>query len=141
MEASIEAIVGSIAAVAVMIALAFILGFRSNRRLAGENDVRELTTPHGGAREFLQDSRGGGVLALLQDGRFLAAKVMGNQVVTRVFAPNAIQSVKFHKSRRAQSLRVLLKFEDFSFPTLHLETKDEDPPAWLESFRGGGKPQ
>lgn len=141
MDASIEAVVGPVAAAIVIISLACMLGFRSNRRFSDESDVLALTMPHGGAREFLQDSRGCAVFALLNDGRFLAAKVMGNQIVTRVFARSTIRSVKIQRLQRKKSARFILKFEDFGFPSLHLETKDEEPPAWLSSLQTGGKPQ
>ena len=141
MEAAVTSIVVSFAALCGILALAFALGFRGNGRLADEGDVRDLTLPFGGTHDYLLDVRGFGALALLSDGRLFAAKVMGNQIVTRVFSRTAIASVRVREQNSAKAAQVVAKFNDFSFPSLQMEITKQGLPTWLEPFLDKGKPE
>jgi hypothetical protein len=141
MGAAITSLVGSFAALCAILALAFALGFRGNRRLANEDEVRDLTLAFGGTHDCLLDVRGFGALALLSDGRLFAAKVMGNQIVTRVFSRTSIASVRVRQKNSAASAWVVAKFKDFSFPSLQVETTKHGLPTWIEPFLDEGKPE
>jgi hypothetical protein len=139
MEAIATSVVGSFVAISAILALAFALGFRGKGLLADEGEVRALAQPFGGTHDYMLDAHGTGAFALLIDGRLFAAKVMGNQIVTRVFPRTAILSVKVRQQNSSESVRVVAKFNDFSFPTLQVETTKQSLPTWLEAFLDDGK--
>ncbi len=141
MEAIVISIAGSFAAVGAMLVLAFVLGFKSTGLLADEGEIRSLAEPFGRTNDCLLDAHGVGALALLSDGRLFAAKVMGNQIVTRVFSKTAIASVRIRQQNLAESVRVVAKFKDFSFPSLQVETTKQGLPTWLEPFLDEGRPE
>lgn len=123
--------IASLAAVGFLVWLAWALGFRGNRRIAGEAEMLALSEPHGGAQQCAIDTGGKSAIALLNDGRLLVAKIVGDRITTRIFDKGAIASIDM---RRANGLQVRVRFKDFGFASLRLDTLDSAPQLWLGNF-------
>jgi hypothetical protein len=118
---------GSAAVIAFMVGVSALLGFGKPQRIAGTDDLAHHLAeyePDARIRTAFVEARGRAALALLADGRLLAARVMGDRVSLRAFAASA---VRLHL--RADGLTAT--FGDVGFPALHIALKDEAPPAWL----------
>ena len=125
----------SLASIGFLVWLAYFLGFRGDRRIAGEDEVRVLSYPYGGTQQFLLDTNGLSAIALLNDGQLLAAKIVGDRVATRVFPTSALGSVKLNQHEPNQNLGIELRFNDLGFASVRLATIDSKLPIWLDQIR------
>ena len=134
MNASLWLPLGSLASIAMLVALSYALGFKGRRTLSDESEVVALSQPYGGAREFVMDANGASAIAMLHDGRLLLCKVFGNTIVTRVFSGDEIVLVKDFGPDRGDVRRVSFQSKDLGFPTLALEMPHDVLPQWLEDL-------
>jgi hypothetical protein len=126
---------GSLALIGFLVWLAYLMGFRGGRRISGETELLALAGPHGGTQQFLLDTKGASAIALLKDGQLMAAKIVGEQVVTRIFPISALMSIKQTKSKPDQNLAIELRFKDFGFAPVCVETNENHLPSWLEQLQ------
>ena len=125
----------SLASIGFLVWLAYLLGFRGGRRIAGEAELLALGSPYGGVQQFLLDTNGASAIALLNDGQLLAAKSVGDRIATRIFPKSALSSMKLRQSKPAQHLGIELRFHDLGFASMRLATVENQLPAWLAQLQ------
>jgi hypothetical protein len=119
---------GSAAVVLLLIGMAFALGFRGAMKL-DESRLAALAAAEGARVENAivgADGRTG--VAQLSGGKLLIAKVMGEDVSTRVVPAGGAQ-VRFRNGR------LTVTFGDLGYPSLHMRLDQE--PAWLAAMHQG----
>jgi hypothetical protein len=119
---------GSAAVVLLLIGMAFALGFRGATKL---DDARldALAAAEGAQVEqavVALDRRS--ALARLAGGKLLIAKVMGEDVSTRI-VPTGAARVRF------RSGRLTVTFGDLGYPSLNMRLDEQ--PAWLAAMHQG----
>jgi len=105
---------GSAAAVLIMAAIAYALGFRQPARIADEAALRALIAeaePNARIANAYVDQRGRAGLAELADSRWAAAVAIGDRIALRVFA---------HADIRRDGAKLRARFSDAGFPDLTL---------------------
>jgi hypothetical protein len=125
LPAELVLLAGSALAVAGLVALAWLLGFRSRARIADAAELAALLAREEPAARIVAaglDAGGAAAVAWLADGRVFVAKCMGSRIATRSF-PAADVRV------RARRDGVELNFADLGFPAVVLN----DAPAWLRA--------
>ena len=123
--AELALLTGSALAVAGLVALAWLLGFRTRARIADAAGLAELLARDEPAARIVAaglDARGAAAVAWLADGRVFVAKCMGSRIATRSF-----RAADVHV--RARRDGVALEFADPGFPAVVLN----DAPAWLRA--------
>lgn len=123
---------GSMAAVSLMVGLAWALGFRRAARIdrAELERLLALAEPGGRIEDLVIASDGRAALARLAGGKLLAAKVMGEDVSIRLYPAAAL-------TLRLAPRRVSAAFADLGFPTLNVRL-EHDPPPWLAELARRG---
>ena len=126
-NSDLTVLAGSAAVILFMVGVSAVLGFRTRRRLS-EADARaalaELEPAAAGA-QMLLDEGGYAALARLADGRWMALRVMGDEVSARSYASSAVRLSK-------QGGRVRARFAELGFPDLNI--RQSNPPAWLDPY-------
>lgn len=113
---------GSAAVVLLLIGMAFALGFRGAIKL-DEARLAALAAAEGAHVEnAVVAADGRAALARLSGGKLLIAKVMGEDVSTRVVPTGAAQ-VRFRNGR------LTVTFGDLGYPSLNMRL--DQPPGWL----------
>lgn len=108
----------SAAAVAFMVLIAWLLGFRQRLQLS-EPEMRALiaaSEPDAAIEDIAIDEKGRAGLARLADGRWAAIASMGDRFALRVFA---------HARLTARGGMLKARFDDAGFPALDLKTNEE----------------
>ncbi len=85
---------GSALVVAVLVAIAALLGFRERARLMSRADVAAALAATDRAASIVDaafDREGRAAIATLADGRLALAKAMGDHIAVRIVAPNALR--------------------------------------------------
>lgn len=122
-------VAASAGVVALMVAIAAMLGFRQHARL-DETELRRLAGIEGATLEaFLLAPDARSAISKLDADRLLVARVMADGVSARV---TPVAGVRL----RARDRRIEVAFADIGFPPLHLQAK-EAPPAWLVALAQG----
>jgi hypothetical protein len=119
---------GSAAVVLLLIGMAFALGFRGAAKL-DEARLAAIAAAEGARVENAvvgTDGRSG--LARLTGGKLLIAKVMGEDVSTRV-VPTSAAEMRFRNGR------LTVTFGDLGYPSLSMRLDQE--PAWLAAMHQG----
>ena len=127
--------IASLASIGFLVWLAYFLGFRGGRRIAGEAELLALTGPYGGARQFLLDTNGASAIALLNDGQLMAAKTVGDRITTRIFPTSALAHIKLYQPKSDQNLGIELRFNDLGFSSIRLEATESNLPDWLDRLK------
>lgn len=114
--------------VALLVLIAFLMGFRARASIDPDGLARQLATSEPNARiaETLIGADGRAALARLADGKLLVARVMADGVSLRAAPPGAV-------SLRLRKGRAVVAFADVGFPPLSLAMQGE-PPAWLKAL-------
>lgn len=123
-------VAASAGVVALMVAVAAVLGFRQRADL-DEAALQRLAGMEGAALEayvVTPDARA--ALARLSANRLMVARVMADGVSARVAPFEAVQV-------QAREGRIKVTFADIGFPPIQLHTR-EAPPAWLVALAQGG---
>lgn len=127
---------GSALVVAVLVAIAALLGFRERARLMSRADVAAALAATDRAASIVDaafDREGRAAIATLADGRLALAKAMGDHIAVRIVAPNALR-VRIRARIRARGEAALVRagVADFGFPgiTLHVVRT----PDWLTAM-------
>ncbi len=121
-----------------LLGMAAALGLRKLRLLTGdEQEVRAMALEAAlGAqvREVAVDADRRAALALLTDGRVFAVRTLGDRLVQRAFAPQAISKMLRVRPKGA-GVAVRIAFADWGFPSLLLRFERAEPPPWMERLR------
>lgn len=110
--------------VALMVAIAAMLGFRGVARLDADALSRLAVAERSILVESIIDDRGRAAIAKLSDGRWLVARVVGDGVSARVFPHAGVRLSRFARGARVD-------VDDVGYPPLSLELSGA-LPAWLE---------
>jgi hypothetical protein len=123
------ALLGSVIAVTLMVAVAASLGFRRTAKL-DETALARLAAAEGASVEAAVIAPNGrDALARLSGGKLMVARVMGADVSARVAPAGAVRL-------KVAAGRLSATFADLGFPPLNMRI--QDLPAWLEELAGGG---
>lgn len=121
-------LLGSAAVVALMVGIAYVLGFRSTARL----DVLELERLAAGEGDLLAAALvapdGRSAFARLASGKVMVARVMGDDISARIAATSGVRA-----ALREGVLSV--EFADAGYPPLRMPAPE--PPAWLAELAAG----
>jgi hypothetical protein len=120
----------SAAVIALMVSVAFALGFRPKAQL-DDAALAQLAANEGASVEvavIASDAKS--ALARLSNGKIMVARAMGGDISARI-APASAVSARF----RGEKLSV--QFADVGYPPLHM--KVQTPPAWLADLVGEGR--
>lgn len=118
---------GSAAVVLFMVGVAALLGFRNTARLDAA-ELERLAAAEGASVEgslIAPDSRQ--ALAQLSGGRIMIARVMGNDISTRIAPAGALQL-------HIRDGKLNARFADLGFPPLNMPL--QAPPPWLAELAG-----
>lgn len=128
-EADLIVTAGSAAVVALLVLVAWAMGFRKTAKLDAEALSRELAAaePRASVAEVAFAADGRSAIARLADGKLLAARVMADGVSLRIFPAHA---AKFS----LRSGKAVVAFADIGYPPLNL--KLTEAPAWLKALAG-----
>lgn len=127
-EGELLTMLGSAAAVAALVVIAWLLGFRVRARLASEEDARaaiEAYEPGAVVAGVVLDTKGLAALARLSDGRLALARSMGDRIAVRT-APSRNVRVRMMKAGLIATL------PDIGYPPLRVRI-DDAPPDWLKT--------
>jgi hypothetical protein len=122
----------SAAGVALLVAIAWAMGFRAKPHLAAPEAIAAAITTHDPGAAIVaqtQDANGRAALALLQDGRFVAVKPVADGLAVRMFWPADVASTRIARKPAGQALS--LRFKDLGFPHLTLVLAEPELPPWL----------
>ena len=122
---------GSAAVVALMVGVAWLLGFRATARIERETLERLLALNEPGVRlaGAVIGADGRAALARLDNGKLMVARVMGGDVSARFYPQPAM-------SLRLTQRQLHAAFADLGFPSLNMKL-DADAPPWLAEMAGG----
>lgn len=119
---------GSATVVLVMVGLAWGLGFRAKAKLS-EAELERLAAAEGAVLEHaLIAPDGRAAFAVLQGGKLMVARVMGDDVSVRVAAAGGVRVA-------VTQGRLSAVFADLGFPPLHMAI--EQTPPWLSQLATG----
>lgn len=125
---------GAAIAVATLVALCWLIGFRTSVKIADEAHARALVSaenPGASIAHVFVDAKGRAALAQLGDGRIAVIRAMGDRFAIRT-APQ--KSVRVHV-RGNGGMR--LAWADIGFPPLRLKYGPEGLPDWLAGRTSG----
>lgn len=132
-EGELLTMLGSAAAVAALVAIAWLLGFRTRARLASEEDARAAIQSYergAAVAGVVLDTKGLAALARLADGRLALARSMGDRIAVRT-APARDVRVRMMKAGLIATL------PDIGYPPLRVRF-DGAPPDWLKTLMETG---
>jgi hypothetical protein len=121
-------LIGAAAAVAMLVGLCWLIGFRASVKIVDEAQARALIAgeaPGAAVSRLLIDAKGQAALAALGDGRFAAIRAMGDRFAVRVM-PAGKMSVRLRAGGAA-----CITWADIGFPPLLLRLGAEGLPDWL----------
>lgn len=118
---------GSAAVVLFMVGVAALLGFRNTAKLDAAELERLAVAEGASVEDSLIAADGLQALARLSGGRIMIARVMGNDISTRIAPFGALQ---LHIRRGKLNAR----FADLGFPPLEMPL--QAPPPWLAELVG-----
>lgn len=121
-------LIGSVVAVAFMVGVAALLGFRNTARI-DDAALQRLAAAEGSRIESaVVASNAKSALARLDGGKLMIARVMGADISARV-VPASVARV------RSRNGKLSVAFADTGFPPLHM--KLQETPPWLAQLAAG----
>lgn len=130
----------SVGGVAILVALAWLIGFRTKARIAGEAEVlalaqaAKLAIPNAVA----VDVEGRVALAEIDPQTVFVVKAMGDRLTTRVFPRIAVADIKMYRPK-GKGIGARFRFSDAGFDDLRIEFDEREAPAFIERLRRGAK--
>jgi hypothetical protein len=128
----------SIVGVAILVGLAWLLGFRGGARIAGEEQVRRLAAEHNlkPPQAIAIDALGRVALAEIDADTIFLVKSMGDRFTTRVFKRLAVAGVQMYRPK-GRGIGARLRFSDAGFDDIRIEFNEREAPPFVERLRRG----
>ncbi len=124
-------LIGSVIAVSVMVGFALLLGLNKQTKIDAAALARLAAEEGASVEAAVIATNGRGALAKLSGGKILVARVMGEDIGTRLSTPNAVRLT-------LRQGKLSVRFADTGYPPLHMKLETE--PAWLAALASGGTP-
>ena len=130
----------SFGGVAILIALAWLLGFRTRAKIVDEAQVLALTQaaklriPNAVAI----DVEGRVALAEIDANTVFVVKAMGDKLTSRVFPRIAVADIKMYRPK-GKGIGARFRFSDAGFDDFRIEFAEREAPAFVERLRRGAK--
>lgn len=130
----------SLGGVIVLIAFAWIIGFRKRAQVLDDHHVRHLAREAhlDDPADIAVDANGRTALAQIDAERVFVVKALGDRLTTRVFPREAIAGVRMYRPRRL-GIGARVRFSDAGFDDLVIEFRDREAPAFIERLRRGAR--
>lgn len=130
----------SLGGVAILIGLAWLIGFRTRTRIVDEAQVLALAQA---ARLRIPnavavDVDGRVALAEIDSNTVFVVKAMGDRLTTRVFARLAVADIKMYRPK-GRGIGARFRFSDAGFDDFKIEFAEREAPAFIERLRRGAK--
>ncbi|KAF0177185.1 MAG: hypothetical protein IV086_06945 [Hyphomonadaceae bacterium] len=128
----------SLGGVLVLIALAWLIGFRQRARILDKFHVWKLAADDrvGPTGEVAVDALGRTALAEIDTDKVYVVKALGDRLTTRVFPRSAVAGVRMYRPR-GRGIGARVRFSDAGFDDLAIEFESREAPAWIERLRRG----
>ena len=130
----------SLGGVAILITLAWLLGFRARTKIVDEAQVLALTQaanlrlPNAVAI----DVDGRVALAEIDSNTVFVVKAMGDKLTTRVFPRIAVADIRMYRPK-GKGIGARFRFSDAGFDDFRIEFAEREAPAFIERLRRGAK--
>lgn len=119
---------GSAAVVALMVGVAYMLGFRKTARL-DDAELGRLAAGEGDSiAAAIVSPDGRSAVARLASGKVMVARVMGGEVSARIAPASGVRAV-------LRGGKLSVQFADTGYPPLRMPAPE--PPAWLAELAAG----
>lgn len=130
----------SLGGVAILIALAWLMGFRGGRKIAGEAEVRALAAEGRlkAPAAVAIDANGRTALAEIDADTVLLVKAMGDKLTSRTFSRRSIAGVKMYRPK-GLGIGARLRFSDAGLDDIRIEFTDREAPPFIERLRRGAR--
>lgn len=130
----------SLGGVAILVALAWLMGFRGRRMIVGEDEVRALAAE---ARlkppsAVAVDAKGRTALAEIDADTVFLVKAMGDKLTTRTFSRRAVAGVKMYRPP-GFGIGARLRFSDAGLDDVRIEFESREAPPFVERLRRGAR--
>jgi hypothetical protein len=127
----------SLVGVAMVVGLAWLMGFRQRARINDESHLLALaaTAEKSLPVHVLLDGEGRSGLVVLADSRLILVKALGDRMSVRAIAQAGLRDIAMYRPTRRFALGLRIKTKDLGFPDLVLEVREKEPPAWLDRLR------
>lgn len=130
----------SVAGIALLVAICWLLGFRQRARIETEAQVLELTQ-----EEALRlpnaiaiDVEGRTALAEIDAETVFLVKSVGDRLMTRTFRRSAVAGVKMYRPR-GKGIGARIRFSDLGLDDVRIEFAEREAPAFIERLRRGAR--
>jgi hypothetical protein len=130
----------SLGGVAILVALAWLMGFRGRRAIAGEHEVRALAAEARLKRPsaVAVDAKGRTALAEIDADTVFLVKSMGDKLTSRTFTRAAVAGVKMYRPK-GLGIGARLRFSDAGLDDVRIEFESREAPPFVERLRRGAR--
>ena len=130
----------SLGGVLVLVALAWLLGFRLRVRVLDEHHVIHLAgQDHLAApADIAVDMLGRTAIAQIDSENVYVVKAVGDRFTTRVFPRSAIAGIRMYRPK-GKGIGARLRFSDAGFDTFAIEFAGREAPPYIERLRRGAR--
>lgn len=130
----------SLGGVLVLVALAWLFGFRNNVRLLDAHHVVHLAAQDhlGAPAEIAVDMLGRTAIAQIDSENVYVVKAVGDRFTTRVFPRSAIAGIRMYRPK-GKGIGARLRFSDAGFDAFAIEFAEREAPPFIERLRRGAR--
>lgn len=130
----------SLGGIAILVGLAWIIGFRKRARVLDEWHVQKLAEQErvGETGAVAVDALGRVALAELGTDKVFVVKALGDKLTTRVFSRAAVAGVRMYRPK-GRGIGARVRFSDAGFDDFAIEFDSREAPAWIERLRRGAR--
>ncbi|MBL8558226.1 MAG: hypothetical protein JNM47_05860 [Hyphomonadaceae bacterium] len=130
----------SLGGVLVLVALAWLIGFRKKARVLDEWHVRKLAEQDraGETGAIAVDALGRVALAEIGADKVFVVKALGDKLTTRTFTRAAVAGVRMYRPK-GRGIGARLRFSDAGFDDFTIEFDSREAPPFIERLRRGAR--
>lgn len=130
----------SLGGVLVLVAVAWLMGFRKSARILDEHHVRHLATQEkaGDPADIAVDALGRTALGQIDAERVFVVKSVGDRLTTRIFRRADIAGVRMYRPK-GRGIGARIRFSDAGFDDLRIEFESREAPPFIERLRRGAR--
>ena len=130
----------SLGGVALLVALAWLFGFRKSVRVLDEHHVIHLAAQDNLAApaEIAVDMMGRTAIAQIDAERVYVVKAVGDRFTTRIFPRSAIAGIRMYRPK-GKGIGARLRFSDAGFDEFAIEFASREAPPFIERLRRGAR--